>query len=645
MAKKNPKQNIPEKKASDLIFYLIIIAVGFLVYSNSFHAPFTFDDNEVIVKNQALEDNTLFSQLNKPRYIGFITFVINYHINGLNTYGYHLVNIIIHILNALLVYLLVQKLLIITPGQAEIPLRSKIPLIVSLIFLVHPIQTQAVTYIVQRFTSLAACFSLISILAYVKFRTLRTKSYFFLIISIISCLLAYKTKENTATLPLILIAIEVLFFRDQKLVKERVTYLLPFVFLIVVIPLSFANINQPAGELIGELTKASSETQTISRTQYLFTEMSVIVTYIRLLLVPINQAIDYSYALSQSFFETRTLFPFLLLTAMLLVAVLIAKKYPVISFGIVWFFIFLAVESSIIPIRDVIYEHRLYLPSIGFIIAAVYLLFLIETKLKWKYFTMGFCIAAILVLAIAAYARNQLWNDQTALWKDAANKFPQNGRAIGNYAIMLADLWKCTEAMPLLNKAIELAPKNVNNRFALAVCDKRQGDLNDAISEYSKILEIDPKHQKASFNLADIYMERKDYANAQLILIKSKEYYPSHPYNNSLLALIQCESGNIPDALKMFDEAKKAGLNLANTYFNFGICLLNQGILQESRKNFLKASELNSNDDEIIYFIAVTYDTEKDYPKAAFYYKKFLSFSTKSTWIPQARQRLAQLPQ
>jgi tetratricopeptide (TPR) repeat protein len=136
-------------------------------------------------------------------------------------------------------------------------------------------------------------------------------------------------------------------------------------------------------------------------------------------------------------------------------------------------------------------------------------------------------------------------------------------------------------------------------------------------------------------------MEKQDYNSAQLILVKSKEYYPAHPYNNSMLALIQCQLGNIPNSLQMFDEAIKAGLNLSTTYFNFGICLLNHGMLRESRKTFLKASELNPNDDEIYYFIAVTYDTEKDYIKAAFYYKKFLSFSGNSTWIPQARERLA----
>jgi protein O-mannosyl-transferase len=460
MQKKKSKHSAPEKKHSPLIFYLIIITAGFLVYSNSFHAPFTFDDNEIIVKNQALQDNSVFSQCNKPRYIGFITFAINYHINGLNTFGYHIVNIIIHIMNALLVYLLIQELLLLSRNQNEIPFQDKIPLIISLLFLVHPVQTQAITYIVQRFTSLAAFFSLIAILSYMKFRTLKSKSYFYLIISIISCLCAYKTKENTAALPLILIAIELLFFRDQKSVKERITYLIPCFLLILVIPLSFAHSNQSAGEFIGELTKASAETQTISRAQYFYTEMSVIATYIRLMLVPINQAIDYSWALSQSFFEARVFLPLLLFTAMLIAAVLIAKKYPIISFGIVWFFIFLVVESSIIPIKDVIFEHRLYLPSIGFIIASVYSLFLFETKLKWKYVAMGFCMAVILVFAIAAYARNQLWNDQMALWKDAADKFPQNGRAIGNYAIMLADLWKCTEAMPLLQKGIELAPHN-----------------------------------------------------------------------------------------------------------------------------------------------------------------------------------------
>ena len=186
-------------------------------------------------------------------------------------------------------------------------------------------------------------------------------------------------------------------------------------------------------------------------------------------------------------------------------------------------------------------------------------------------------------------------------------------------------------------------PKNPNNWFVLAVCHKRLGAINDAIKEYSKVLEIKPQHQKASFNLADIYLEQRDFNKAYKVLKDSQIYYPDHPYTTALLAHISCETGDLNNALSLFEKAFAAGLNLANSYFNFAICLINHGNMQESRKYFLKALELNPNDEDTNYFIAVTYDNEKDYQKASYYYKKYLERGTNTAWTTQAKTRIAEI--
>lgn len=248
-------------------------------------------------------------------------------------------------------------------------------LTVSLLFILHPIQTQAVTYISQRFASLAALFAFSSIYCYLQYRNKSSSAYY--IGSLLFALLAFKTKENTATLPLIIIMLEWLVFRPSNRHKKIIIAVIPYFFLLSVIVFSFVNAKKPVAELVNDIIGKSVETSTISRTTYLMTQFRVITTYLRLLLLPIRQSIDYYYPLSKSFFEGKTFLCFLLLLCLLIISIIIRKKYTAISVGMLWFFIFLIVESSIIPIADVIFEHRLYLPSFGFFFALTSLIYCI----------------------------------------------------------------------------------------------------------------------------------------------------------------------------------------------------------------------------------------------------------------------------
>ena len=641
--KKEQPKTVQEKRFSLVVIGLVMLIAGFIVYSNTLHAPFEFDDYGVIVNNKEVRTYAITSHVNQQRYIGYLSFAVNYFYGELNPFGYHVVNVIIHVLNGILIYILVQKVLLILQSQGRAFFRRDIPLIAALLFVVHPIQTQAVSYITQRFAVLAALFVLISLVTYLHFRSLPSKSYTYLIISLIACLLAYKTKENVATLPFMIIAAELLLFRDQKITKERIFYVVPYFLLIIVIPLSFMHMNQPLGELLGEMKKVSYETPHTSRGEYFFTELRVITTYMRLLILPVRQSIDYVYPLSKSLFEVKTAIAFCFIGAVLVFAFLLHKKYPVITFGMLWFFIFLIVESSIIPIQDVIFEHRLYLPSAGFLIAAVYAVFLLEEKIKMRLVVPVIFLMIIIALSITAYTRNNLWNDSIALWDDAAKKFPGNARAVGNMGISMADKGKFGEAIPVLKQAIELMPNNTNNWYALGACYKKLGMTEDAIRTYQKTLELNPRYQKASYDLADVYMQRREFQNAYPVLMKSKEADDKHPYTNSLLALYYCETGDISRAIALMDEADRNGLDLSNGYFNFAICLINHSQMQQARRFLFRTVELNKNEIDSYHFIAVTYDTERDVEKAAYYYKKFLSLTEDSQWVPEARQRLQQI--
>ena len=369
---------------------LLIAIVGFLAYSNTFDVPFHWDDTPNIVENYKLRDLNNLWPPTGSRWFGFLTFALNYNFGGLDTVGYHIVNIVIHIFNAILIYWLVMftfRTPYFSTSNPPSPPFNKggmggFALFSALLFISHPIQTQAVTYIVQRFTSLATMFYLLSLVMYIKFRIQRTEdktqntekkldipnttkeiignstssslrlvrnpsserfptsgndtkcglTYGFLnkyaichlssviwyLGSVFSAILAMKTKEITFTLPFIIILYEFCFFKSQNyelrtMNLRRLLYLMPFLLTLFIIPLSIVGIDKPIGDAIGELREAAQETEEIPRWSYLITQFRVIVTYIRLLFLPIKQNLDYDYPIYNSFLDPNVFLSFLFL--------------------------------------------------------------------------------------------------------------------------------------------------------------------------------------------------------------------------------------------------------------------------------------------------------------------------------------------
>ena len=353
--------------------------IAILIYSNTFSASFHFDDSLNIVDNPQIKTLNYFSNWSSSRYVGFLSFALNYHFGELNVVGYHLLNLLIHIANAYLVYFLIL-LLFKTPINASSRISDRsfvIALVTASLFTIHPIQTQAVTYIVQRFASLATLFYLFTLVCYLKWRlsasaswggSRRGQDWLWYVAALLSTILAMKTKEISFTLPFMILLVEFVFFRPITR-KIGLTFL-PFTLCLAIIPLS---ISGALGEGEADSFGVSDD---ITRQDYLLTQFRVIMTYLRLLILPIRQNLDYDYPIYHSFLDPAVWLSFffllLLVGSALYLLVKVRPSSPLISFGILWFFLTLSIESSIIPIADVIFEHRLYLPSVGaFLVMAV----------------------------------------------------------------------------------------------------------------------------------------------------------------------------------------------------------------------------------------------------------------------------------
>ncbi|RPI38378.1 MAG: tetratricopeptide repeat protein [Nitrospiraceae bacterium] len=568
------------------IFSLLLIAVVCLLcYSNTFSVPFQFDDPPNISEMPFVRDiGVFFDQLwGGPgsafvmRIVGFFTFAVNYRIHGDAVAGYHVVNLLIHILNGFLVYFLVlltfRTAYFVSQGSAVSsnpplsPLKLRgdegglfssrfIPLAAALLFVSHPIQTQAVTYIVQRFTSLATLFYLLSLVMYIKWRLSsvgaglpRPYSFIYYLLSLISAVLAMKTKEIAFTLPLVISLYEFMFF--SGILKKRILYLVPLLLTMLIIPLSLMGSAKPLGEIIGDVSEATRVQTDISRWEYLFTQVRVIVTYIRLLFFPVNQNLDYDYPVYLSFFDPNVILSFLFLMSIFGIGVYLLYKsrqkaggegqegknrgregvspvafhllpiacYRLISFGIFWFFITLSIESSVIPITDVIFEHRLYLPSIGFFIAVTGVFSMVRQRKKGKTewaskAVAGGLIAAVVLLSGVTYARNTVWRSEVSLWEDVVKKSPSKLRVHSNLGRAYNKHGRLEEAEREYQTALRIDPNDYQLHNNLGVVYKGQGRLKDAIREYQNALRLKPDDALGYYNLGNIFREQGDFEEA-----------------------------------------------------------------------------------------------------------------------------------
>ncbi|MEE9614503.1 MAG: tetratricopeptide repeat protein [Thermodesulfobacteriota bacterium] len=504
---------------------LLIAVTSLLIYSDTLSYTFHWDDTSNIIKNPRIRDFFALWPPSGSRDVGFLSFALNYHFGGLDVFGYHIVNLAVHTINGFLVWWLVV-LAFETPAMrgfgGDRRVKYFFALSAALIFISHPVQTQAVTYIVQRFASLAALFYLLSVALYMKARTSlegdgfrRAVPFFFF--SLLSTVCAMKTKEISFTLPLALCMVELVFFRGGGL--RRLAYFTPFLLTLAIIPLSLVGTDRPLGEIIGGLDEASQEDRAVSRGGYLLTQFRVIITYIRLLFLPVNQNLDYDYPAYSSFFAPEVFLSFIFLSALFASAVYLLIRsrktnngYGLLaSFGMLWFFLALSVESSIIPIRDVIFEHRLYLPSVGAAVAFTAAVFGAFDRMKLENLPLAALVMLLLTaapLSFAAHKRNLVWEDGITLWKDVTKKSPNKPRGHYNLGLAYDEVGLIGRAMEEYKTAVRLKPGYVQAHNNLGIAYGKRGMVDGAIEHFRLALELRPGDLEARYNLGFAYTKQ-----------------------------------------------------------------------------------------------------------------------------------------
>jgi len=585
--------NASKIHTATLLHLFVICVVGALIYSNTLTAAFQFDDRLNIVDNLLIRDMGNLWPPTGARWFGTLTFALNYQLGGLNPLGYHLVNICIHILSALAVYffvLLTFRTTYFNNRKVAAVSDAWFACACALLFVAHPLQTQAVTYIVQRFASLATLLFMLSLDIYIlarltsvtghstpsSARTVRPHwiRWFLYALSVLCALLSLKTKENACTLPVVLLIYEVMFIGGITTLttplKRRWRSLVPLAGLALAGILY--SINRYGLATLLDKLRATNE---ISRHDYLITQFRVIVSYLRLLFFPVGQTIDHHYRVYTSLLEPAVLASLSLLILLLAAALYLyrlsrqgSSYLRLISFGILWFFVTLSVESSIIPIIDVMFEHRLYLPSIGAILAVTALCaFALEkSSLKLgqtRIAAAGILAGVVIVLACAAHERNKVWKDELTLWTDVIAKTPDNPRGYN----MLGSYYQATFR------------------------------IYDAINCFRKALEVDGSYAEARSNLGNAYIQtgRIDAGLNELMITAQHNSFDDI---DSGILYYNIARGyylkGMPDpAIEYLKRALRHVPNEAAYFFMLGQAYQRKNLPEESMANFKKAHALD----------------------------------------------------
>jgi hypothetical protein len=397
-AKKTPLS--PQRKEKSFPFHhliaiALIVGVAFLAYSNTFHVPFQFDDRPNILDNPNVQIKVLtwerLQQLVKNSYkvsirvFSYFTLALNYYFGEFDVLGYHIVNLFIHIASGIFLYwfLILTFHLPSLRGRYE-SISYKVALLASLIFISHPIQTQAVTYIVQRMASMAGMFYLLSLVLYIKGRLSSGRPRFFYFGGMsLSYLLGVFSKENVTILPLFITLYEFYFFQNLDLSprgKKVVFWLVGALLILGAFGLVLW------GQRYYNDIVEGYKMREFTLEERVLTQFRVVLYYVTLLIYPHPSRLnlDYDFPISKTIFNPpTTLISILIILGIIGVSLWIAKRKPVLSYFILWYFGNLVIESSIFPL-EMVFEHRLYLPAVGpFVLFSLMLIGGIE-KLRYK---------------------------------------------------------------------------------------------------------------------------------------------------------------------------------------------------------------------------------------------------------------------
>ena len=578
-----------------LLAIVLIVGAALLAYFNSFNVSFRFDDIPYILRNPAIQikvfsldplEQLFRSIMERPfRVFSYFTFALNYYFGEFNVFGYHLVNFFIHIASGVFLYwflILTFRLPFLREKYGSIS--YKVSLFASLIFISHPIQTQAVTYIFQRMASLAGMFYLLSMILYIKGRLTPGQSKFFYFGGmVLSYLLGVFSKENVAILPLFITLYEFYFFQNLDLSprgKKIVFWLVGVLFLLGVFGLILW------GPRYYHVIVEGYKMREFTLEERVLTQFRVVLYYLTLLIYPHPSRLnlDYDFPLSKTIFDPpTTLVSILIILGFIGFSIWTAKRRPVLSYFMLWYFGNLVIESSIFPL-EMVYEHRLYLPAVGpFVLFSLLVMRVTELKkektrwagIKPDFIQIASCSLLLIALTVGTYSRNRLWNNDIEFWIDCVKKSPYKARPYVSVGYTYLNKRAYDKALDWTQKALQIDPKYAIGYYNLCVIYQKMGDHSQSIIMGRKSLELNPDLFLAHYSLGQNYLKIGQCEEAAEAFNKYLKIYPYSPEVHNYLGLAFLCQKQFDKAIREFEWELRinpyhtfAHLNLGNLYWD-----------------------------------------------------------------------------
>jgi protein O-mannosyl-transferase len=568
-------------------FSLFIIAAVSVVYSNSFSVPFLLDDRFHIVENPIIRSfASLSSFFGDGRPVVLLSLALNFAVSGLNVWSYHAFNIVIHILTALTLFGLVRRTLRASRFAESVHKSAMfISFSVALLWALHPIQTQAVNYVIQRSESLMSLFYLLTIYTFVR-GVQSDRFWKWGLFSLMCCVLGMATKQVMVTAPIFVLVYDRIFVTDswRGIFRKRLVFYGGLFLSWITLILLHAQVDPSK-----VAASAGFGLDSISPFEYALSQAGVILHYLKLSFWPTSLCFDYVWPVTTELIEALP--SLLVLVGILIFSVALLFRRSALGFLGFSFFLMLAPTSSIMPIADLAVEHRLYLPLAPLICLCVIALkkCLAPQSVSGVVFTVTLFMLA-LILGALTFQRNQVYASEMLLWQDTVLKRPLNPRAHSNLGQAFQGEGRNGEAITHYKEALRLAPDFAKAHNNLGQALDLQGNLDEAIAHYEKALKINP-----------------DFAEA---------------HNNLGAAL--ADRGKLDEAIGHYEKAEAVKPFYSGTYSNWGNALFRKGKVAEAIEKYQKALSIQPNSAEVHNNLGVVFASQKKLDQAISYFKEAL---------------------
>ncbi|MCB1208985.1 MAG: tetratricopeptide repeat protein [Verrucomicrobiales bacterium] len=452
-------------------------------HRDSFQYVFSFREFALAPQRMGTDPDFAVNFILRP--VAYATFLLNYYIDGFNPRWYRVGNIAIHTANAALIYTLLTTLFRRLPEGRTLSKSSArfISITAAALFAAHPMAIESVTYIVQRFTSMVTMFSLAAAcLHFMANGAISVKSRRWLRAGSVVCmLLAMQTKESSFPVPALLVLIDWLVCGSG--LKQSIKRALPLLLCMPLIPvlvIAISAIHNGQGVDLGQsLQIVNSRDDPLHHWHYLMTQLTVIVHYLRLFIWPSGLNLDPEWPTYESLWQGPVLGSFCILAALTTSVWVFFRRCKkdarsaLAWCSLCWFFVTISISSGVVPLPDMMAEHRTYLPSVGIMILISIALDSLRTAIPagmpvLRKSPPAFATICCLALATATCFRNEVWRTRESLWSDAAEKSPNKFRVWGNLGAVISQAGNDAAAEPLFRKAIELEPRFQNGILNLS---------------------------------------------------------------------------------------------------------------------------------------------------------------------------------